>query len=193
MTESIDFDFWSRFLPNLTARGALTQRAHNPHESHAAVARRASARHWRHGLFGLLETAPASPGRAAGAHGKPVCGGFRLYLAETATNGAKDWRHRPAPIGATAQRRLAPPPSADWRHRPAPIGATAQRRLAPQGSLAPFVAVSAKYKRKPPQTEAMVAMWHHTRRWAGVARCAMAWPARIAVSAPPPPTCRPHP
>eukprot|EP01043_Picozoa_sp_COSAG02_P038573 COSAG02_NODE_2984_length_7618_cov_6.217981_3_plen_175_part_00 len=27
------------------------------------------------------------------------------------------WRHRPAPIGATAQRRLAPPPSADWRHR----------------------------------------------------------------------------
>ena len=53
MTESIDFDFWSRFLPNLTARGALTQRAHNPHESYAAVARRASARHWRHGLFGL--------------------------------------------------------------------------------------------------------------------------------------------
>ena len=67
MTESIDFDFWSRFLPNLTARGALTQRAHNPHESYAAVARRASARHWRHGLFGLLETVPASPGSAAAA------------------------------------------------------------------------------------------------------------------------------
>ena len=44
----------------------------------------------------------------------------------------------------TAQRRLAPPPSADWRHRPAPIGAIAQRRLAPQGGpMAPFVAVSA--------------------------------------------------
>ena len=37
----------------------------------AAVALRASARRWWCGLFGLLETIPASPGRAAGTHGKP--------------------------------------------------------------------------------------------------------------------------
>eukprot|EP01043_Picozoa_sp_COSAG02_P021040 COSAG02_NODE_1056_length_14925_cov_84.064212_4_plen_169_part_00 len=50
---------------------------------------------------------------------------LKLFLPSS--NGATgrhrpaDWRHRPA----------------DWRHRPAPIGATAQRRLAPPPSLAP--------------------------------------------------------
>ena len=48
-------------------------RCRGAHEryDHAAVALRASARRWWRGLLGLLETIPASPGRAAGTHGKP--------------------------------------------------------------------------------------------------------------------------
>ena len=56
---------------SLTQRRSLTARCRGAHERYATVALRASARRWWRGLLGLLETIPASPGRAAGTHGKP--------------------------------------------------------------------------------------------------------------------------
>eukprot|EP01043_Picozoa_sp_COSAG02_P016082 COSAG02_NODE_701_length_18335_cov_18.672955_4_plen_181_part_00 len=67
-----------------------------------------------------------------------ACAPSPSFFSSAPIGATADWRHRPAPLapppsptGATAQRRLAPPPSADWRHRgalwrlrPAPIGAT---------------------------------------------------------------------
>ena len=45
-------------------------------------------------------------------------------------------------IGATAQRRLAPPPSADWRHRPAPW----RHRPAPGATRGPYGAVCGGFR-----------------------------------------------
>ena len=89
----------------------MTARCRGAHERYAAVALRASARRWWRGLFGLLETIPASPGellKRTGSHGSRVAPHATLAWCDAMTMArARTNRREDAPAARLPPALLA--------------------------------------------------------------------------------------